>query len=274
MHREFDQPIRQAACAGPLVADPGAGTEWCEGDTQRRPADRVEQPADHHPTVLAAAQLETPGLDRADVLGEHPGGIGCMARVGAVEREAADRVLDGELEERALVEPRLTSRALDRAGSAGEQREVGEPDPPLAERGDTRREAVGLLPGRDRAGGGIAGHPALVADPVDRRRRTLGRMFISGREGRGLASEAKFEQIDAATEPDQAFAELERRELTGWQCHEPLDTLEEPLQSRGPVFAITHRCIIEQMFVGPARRTVRRPPGAQLLHRRHCPQWR
>jgi hypothetical protein len=156
------------------------------------PPTGVEQPADHHPTVLTAAQLETPGLDRADVLGEHPGGIGCMARVGAVEPEAPDRVLDGELEERVLVEPLLTSRALGRAGSDREQRQVGEPDPPLAVRGDTRGQLVGLLRSRSSARRRCR-TSGTGADPVDRRRRTLGHVLISKqrprpRERRGISS--------------------------------------------------------------------------------------
>ena len=46
--------------------------------------------------------------------------------------------------------------------------------------------------------------------------------------------------------------DLVRRALTSRECHELVNHLEEQLQRRSPVFAITHRSSIEQMRVGGA----------------------
>ena len=50
-------------------------------------------------------------LDGVDVLGEHRGGVGCVARVVAVMEEATHGMLEGLFEERALVE--RSDRPLD-----------------------------------------------------------------------------------------------------------------------------------------------------------------
>jgi hypothetical protein len=91
-----------------------------------------------------------------------------MAGVGAVEAEAAHRVLEGQREQGTLVEPRRGSRTGERPGGAGEQGEVGKADPACLESGDARGERLRLLAGGDRTGRGVAGHRALMADPVDR----------------------------------------------------------------------------------------------------------
>jgi hypothetical protein len=95
VHGELDQSIGQPARAGPMVAGARACTERSEGDAQRGPADRIEQPANGDTTVLTAAQLEAPALDRVDVFVEHRRGIAGVTGVGAVEGEAADRLESG-----------------------------------------------------------------------------------------------------------------------------------------------------------------------------------
>ena len=85
------------------------------------------------------------------MLGEHRGGIGGVAGVVAVMEEAAHRVLEGLLEQGTLLEA-LPARSLDRPLGPGQQGEVGEPDPPLLQGGDTRRQPLNLLPGRRPSG--------------------------------------------------------------------------------------------------------------------------
>jgi hypothetical protein len=215
VHGELDESIREPAGAGPLVTRTRATTERGEGDAQRGPADRIEQPANDDTTVLTAAQLETPALDRIDVFVEHRRGIADVTGVRAVEGEAAHRVLEGERKQGTLVEAGFTSGALQRTRGPGKQGEVSEPDPPRVQRGHARRQLVGHRPGGDRARRRIRGHPALVADPVDRRRRALGDGFLGGGEGGGIARETEFEEVDPVAQPDQLLADLERRALGG-----------------------------------------------------------
>jgi hypothetical protein len=123
----------------------------------------------------------------------------------------------------------------------GEQGEVGEADPARLERGDTRRERLGRRAGGDGAGGGVAGHGALVADPVDRRGRALGLVLLGGGKHRGLAGEAELEQIDAVAEPDQTLAQLVRGELHSGPRHERFDRLHHTFKGAVVlVSAITH----------------------------------
>ncbi len=91
-----------------------------------------------------------------------------MTGVGAVEAEAAHRVLESEGEQGALVEAGLPGTVADRPGGAGEQGEVGKADPARLERGHARRQLPGLLRGGDRPRRRVPGHGALVADPFDR----------------------------------------------------------------------------------------------------------
>jgi hypothetical protein len=164
---KFDERVGEAPGPGPLVAGRGGG-EGGKGDPQGGPADGVEHAPERDPAVLTAAELEAPGVDRTDLLGEHPGGIGGVASVGAVKTKTAHRVLEGQGEQRSFVEAGLAAEIRERPGGAGQQAQVGEPDPPGLEGGHARRQAHSLLPSGDRPGGGVAGHGALVADPVDR----------------------------------------------------------------------------------------------------------
>jgi hypothetical protein len=106
MHGEFDQPVSETPLPRPLVARTGPGTKWSQGHPKCGATDRVEQPTHHQSPVFALAQIETPVVDRRDMLVEHCFCIGGMARVGAVEAEAADRVLQGEFEQGLLVKLR------------------------------------------------------------------------------------------------------------------------------------------------------------------------
>ncbi|MFI5143830.1 MAG: hypothetical protein ACHQHM_07375, partial [Thermoanaerobaculales bacterium] len=123
------------------------------------------------PTVLALGELEIPGVDRINVLGEHRGGIPGMTSVVAVLGEAAHRVLEGELEEGTLVEA-LPGAPHDTLGPR-EHGEMGEAETSRLEGGDTRGQFGSRLAGGDRTGRGGAGHPALMADPIDRGGRAL-----------------------------------------------------------------------------------------------------
>ena len=198
MHGELDEAVGEAAGTGSLVAHPGAATQRCQGHPERGPADRVEHAVQGEPAVLAGGELERAGVDRIDVLGEHRGGIGGMASVLTVLDEAADRVLEGKLEEGTLVKALPGARR----GTlhAREQGEMGEPDPALLEGGDTGGEQGCRLPGGDRTSRGGAGHPALVADPVDRGVRALDLVLIGGRERRSLMGEAELEEVNAVAE--------------------------------------------------------------------------
>jgi len=116
--------------------------------------------------VLALGELEASAVDRVDVLREHGGGIGRMASVGAVLGEATDRVLQGKLEQGTLV--KAPPGAFHGTLGPGHQGEVAEADPSRLEGGDTRRKVRRGLAGRHRACRHVAGHPALMPDPVDR----------------------------------------------------------------------------------------------------------
>ena len=133
-----------------------------------------------------------------------------MARVGAVVGETAHRMFESERQQGPLVEAGRAGGVPQRALGAGEQCQVGEPDPARVEGGDTRREPLRRLPGGDRSRRRIPGHRALMPDPVDRRGRTLGRGFLGGGEGGRLAREADLEEVDPVAEPDQTLAELGR----------------------------------------------------------------
>ncbi len=179
------------------------------------------------------------------MLGEHRGGISDVAGVGALVGEAAHRVLEGELQQWALVE---ATAAGHRPFGAGDQAEVGEADPPSPEGSDTRRQPLGCLAGGDRARRCADGHGALVAHPVDRRGRPLDLVLVRGREGCRLAREAQLEEIDPMAELDQTLAELGRRARSRLG-HELFDRIHEATQRFHVARAITHRSIIEQTFV-------------------------
>ena len=164
-----------------------------------------------------------------------------MAGVRAVVSEPTHRVLEGTGEQRAFVKALGPGGTLQRSRSPGQQGEVAEPDRPLLEGGDTCRQLIRCLAGRHRAGGSTPRHPALVANPVDRRVRTLRDGLVGGGERGGLAGEAQLQQIDGVTEPDQALAELEGRDLYRRSGYEALDERCEPLERVLLVAAITHR---------------------------------
>ena len=134
---------------------------------------------------------------------------------------------------------------------------MGEADLPGLEGGDTGREAMDLLAGGDRPGGGLPGQVAVVADPVDGTDRTLGVVLVGGGEDRGLGGEAELEQIDALAEPDQVVAELGGGELEGRFDHEALDRLDQSLEGIPGHPGITHSCSIEHMFAAQRSRTAR-----------------
>ena len=102
---------------------------------------------------------------------------------------------------------------------------MGEPKPSLLQRGDTRGQVLRRLAGGDRTGRGGAGHPALMADPVDRRVRALRNGFLGTRKHRRLTGEAEFEEIDPVPQADQALAQRERGELARRRGNERLDLL-------------------------------------------------
>src|SRR5580700_5478617 len=268
VHGEFDESIRESAGAGPLVPRTRAGTERGEGDPQRGPADRVEHAVQGQPAVLTPGELEIPGVDRSDVLGEHRGGITGMTGVGAIKDEAADRVLEGTVEQGALV--KASPGARERALGPGEQGEMGEPQPSLLHRSDTRGQMRSRRAGGDRTSRGGARHPALMADPVDRRVRALSNGFVGGREDRGISGEAEFEEIDAVAEPDEALAELERGDLTPWGGNVGVDLVEEAIEGRQLVLAITHPSIIEHMFVCTDGVVPRRDSPSQPTRYHQC----
>jgi hypothetical protein len=202
------------------------------------------------PAVLKRSELEIPRLDGADLLGEHRGGIGHVAGMGAVEGEAAHRVVVGELEERRLVE---AAGALHRPLDGGDQGQVTEADPADLQGGDTDGHPLGRLPGGDRTGRSVAGHPALMTDPVDRRGRALGDRLIGGRKRGRLAGEAEFEQIDPVAQADQALPERERGDHARRLRHEPLDALQTAAEVHRAL-AITHPCSVRQSCVWSAQR--------------------
>ena len=74
---------------------------------------------------------------------------------------------------------------LEGTGDPGQEREVGEADLPGLEGGEAGRQAVHLLPGSHGTGGGMTGHAALVADPVDRGGRALEVVLVGPGEARG-----------------------------------------------------------------------------------------
>jgi len=100
---------------------------------------------------------------------------------------------------------------------------VGEADVSGLEGGDTGREAMDLLPGGHRPGGGMPGHVAVMPDPVDGGDRPLGVVLIGGREDGRLGGEAQLQQIDAVAEPDQVIpssagvsSKVSPRRSPGW----------------------------------------------------------
>jgi hypothetical protein len=90
---------------------------------------------------------------------------------------------------------------------------AAEADIPGLEGGDTGRQAVDLLAGGHRPGGGVPGHVAVVTDPVDGGYRALGVVLIGGSEDGGVGGEAQLQEIHAVTEPDEVIPELGRSEL-------------------------------------------------------------
>ena len=286
---ELDERVGQAPGTGAVIADPGATAERFNGNPDGGPAHRVEESAEGDPAVLAASHVEAPVLDRGDLLGEHPGGVAGVAGVSAVKGEAAHRVLDGEGKQGTLLEAWWAGAGHARSGvagagrarrsvaagsaihggperggaqgpgGAGEQGEVGETDPPRLERGHARGERLRLLAGGDGTRRGVPGHPALMADPVDRRGRALGLVLLRGGEDRRFSGEAELEQIDAVAEPDQALAELGRGELDRGTCHECFDGLQQPFEARSVAATITHTCSIEHAFAATQRPPVHGP---------------
>ena len=125
---------------------------------------------------------------------------------------------------------------------------MGEADLPGLEGGDAGREAMDLLAGGHRPGGGLPGQVAVVADPVDGTDRALGLVLVGGGEDRGLGSEVELEQVDAVAEPDQVVAELRGGELEVRFDDEALDRLDQGLEGIPGGPGITHSCSIEHMF--------------------------
>ena len=85
---------------------------------------------------------------------------------------------------------------------------MGEADLARIEGRDTGGQSAHLLAGRDRPGGGVGGHPAVMADPVDRGHRALRVVLVGRREGRRAGRKPELEDIDAMPKPDQEVPEL------------------------------------------------------------------
>jgi hypothetical protein len=202
------------------------------------------------PAVLTLGELEIARVDRADVLGEHRGGIAGVASLSAIEGEAAHRMLESQLEQGTLV--KVPAGALECSPSPSEHGEMGEPETTFFKRDDALREMLGFLAGGNRTARGVPAHPALMADPINRRDRALRFGFVGGGEDGGIAGEAELEEIDPVAEPDQAFTEVERGELAR-RRDERVDGPHELIERRSLVLAVTHFRIIEQTFGDSAR---------------------
>ncbi len=119
-------------------------------------------------------------------------------------------------------------------GDPGQEGEVGEADLPGIEGGEAQGKAVDQVTGGHGTGGGMAGHAALVADPVDRGGRALEVVLVGPGEGAGQDREAHLEEVDAVAEADEVLAELVLGELEGRRVEECLDGKDEGGE-RGPL---------------------------------------
>ena len=104
---------------------------------------------------------------------------------------------------------------------------MGEADLPGIEGGEAGWQTMHLVAGGHGSGGGVAGHAAVVADPVDRGGRALEVVLVGVGEGRGHGREVHLEEVDAVAKLDEVLAELVLGELEGGTGEEGLDGEQE-----------------------------------------------
>jgi hypothetical protein len=168
VHRQLDQTIRQAARTGSCIAGARGATQWGQCDSKGGSTNWIEDRADREPSVLTPGHVEAPALDRVDVFAEHRRGIADMARVGAVETEAAHSVLKSQREQRPLVEADPTGPTRECSSGTGEESEMAVTDLTRVKGGGAAGQLLGHLAGCDCAPCRTGGHAALMANPIDR----------------------------------------------------------------------------------------------------------
>ena len=116
--RELHQCVCVPSSTRPVVTCTGGLAEGRKRNAQGCTTHWIEQPTYRNPAVLTPGELETPVLNRGDMLREHRGSVRHVARVRAIKREAAHRVFHGEVEQGTLVKSGIAGRTSDRARSA------------------------------------------------------------------------------------------------------------------------------------------------------------
>jgi hypothetical protein len=113
-----------------------------------------------------------------------------------------------------------------------------------AGRSQPARRSRRLLAGGDGTGRGVAGHAALMADPVDRRGRALGLGLVRGGEEGGVAGEAELEEVEAVAEPDQVGAELIWGDLGRRSSQEGVDRAHEAVEEPSALLSPSHITVV------------------------------
>jgi hypothetical protein len=183
------------------------------------PPSGVEQPADEDEAILGGVELEHPVLDAASLLSGVSLGVAGVAGIEADMAEAADGELGGAGQECALVEGLSGGRLMKGVGGAGHQGEMGKADAAVLQGLNAQRQPLDLFAHADPLGGGVARHPALVADPADGTDRPLDVVFVSGGKASRGQRELQFQAITDVAQLDQllgqlTWAQVPRRALT------------------------------------------------------------
>jgi hypothetical protein len=248
-HVVEDAPDGHAAAV--LAGDEVEGVALGVADVLLEDRGRVLGVAGMGAVVHEAADRVLPGEVEEHPLvegGGREGGRGGIGRIGTGVRGGVDRrpgVTVGGITGRFAVRihPGLAWQAvrsttavaghtLEGTGDPGEQGEVGEADLAGVEGGEAGGQTVHLIAGGHGPSRGMAGHAAVVADPVDRGGRALAVVLVGPGEDRCQGSEAQLEEVDAVAEVDEVLAELVLGQLEGGSTEVRLEVEQEGCQRR------------------------------------------
>ena len=162
--RQLDQGIGQAPLPAALVLFAGLPGQRLQGGLDSRSAERVEDAAHGHRTVLLLVQAKRPLLHSLRLLAGHALRVCGVAGLPADVPEATDADLFGLRQQVLLVDWAFAHGAL----RACHENQVLKADLRIFNGCHRGAERIHLLPDTDQVGGCLETHLALVTNPVQR----------------------------------------------------------------------------------------------------------
>ncbi len=188
-----------------LIGAARAGERFQRG-AQEHAALGVEAAGDGEPAPLAGAQPEPAPVDVVGLAGDTAGGVDGVLGVLAGRPEAGDGVALGGAQQRRLVDLLRDGTGGGELRGLGHETELGDADATGKEGLEARRQLGLVLADLERGDRGVAGHPALVADPRGGAVVELG--VGRHREAIGDAREDELEAVDEGAGEPEVLAEL------------------------------------------------------------------